>query len=214
MCNNLFKILKYLLSIMFLLATFFAAGAEEAVSDLPSVRNKVYKGYYYFQTEESDSTLMLVMNPITVFPPERFKNKKQEQFYWRTVRDVKKALPYAKLIMATLIETYEYIETLPTKEEREAHLKRMEHDVFEQYKPQLKRFSSRQARVLVKLIYRETNQPSYDIIKAFLGGLRATFWQVFGSMFGVSLKADWNPEKDKNDAIIDRISTLVEQGAL
>jgi hypothetical protein len=214
LCNNLFKILKYLLSIMFLLATFFAAGAEEAVSDLPSVRNKVYKGYYYFQTEESDSTLMLVMNPITVFPPERFKNKKQEQFYWRTVRDVKKALPYAKLIMATLIETYEYIETLPTKEEREAHLKRMEHDVFEQYKPELKRFSSRQARVLVKLIYRETNQPSYDIIKAFLGGFRATFWQVFGSMFGVSLKADWNPEKDKNDAIIDRISTLVEQGAL
>ena len=214
MCNNLFKILKYLLSIMFLLATIFAAGAEETVSDLPSVRNKVYKGYYYFQTEESDSTLMLVMNPITVFPPERFKNKKQEQFYWRTVRDVKKALPYAKLIMATLIETYEYIETLPTKEEREAHLKRMEHDVFEQYKPELKRFSSRQARVLVKLIYRETNQPSYDIIKAFLGGFRAPFWQVFGSMFGVSLKADWNPEKDKNDAIIDRISTLVEQGAL
>ena len=65
---------------------------------------------------------MLVMNPVTVFPPLKFKNKKQEQFYWRTVRDVKKTLPYAKLICATLLESYEYIETLPTQKEREEYL--------------------------------------------------------------------------------------------
>ena len=77
-------------------------------------------------TEEGDTVLMLVMNPVTVFPPLKFKNKKQEQFYWRTVRDVKKTLPYAKLICATLLETYEYIETFPTQKEREEYLKRME----------------------------------------------------------------------------------------
>lgn len=188
--------------------------AQDLPDGLPSVRNKVYKGYYYFRTEDSDSTLMLVMNPITCFPPEVFKNKKQEQYYWRMVRDVRKALPYAKLIAATLIETYEYIETLPTKKEREAHLKRMEKEVFDQYKPELKRFSRGQARILVKLIYRETNQPSYNIIKAFLGGFRATFWQAFGKIFGVSLKANWKPDSDPQDAMIERIATRIEQGAL
>ena len=179
------------------------------------MQNKVYKGYYFFHTDEDgDSTLMLVLNPITCFPPERFKNKKAEEFYWRTVRDVKKALPYAKLISATLIETYEYIETLPTKKEREAHMKRMEDELFRQYKPELKRFSRRQAKVLVKLIYRETNQPSYSIIKAFLGSFRAAVWQGFGKIFGVSLKADWRPETDENDAMLERIATRVEQGAL
>ena len=157
---------------------------------------------------------MLVLNPITCFPEEKFKNKKQEEFYWRTVRDVKKALPYAKLIAATLIETYEYIETLPTKEEREDHLKAMEDALFKQYKPELKRFSRRQARILVKLIYRETNQPTYGIIKAFLGGFRATFWQAFGKLFGVSLKADWKPDKDPDDAMIERICIRIEQGTL
>ncbi len=208
--------MKHLLGILFLLVGSIAAHAQNADElSLPSVRNKVYKGYYFFHTDEDgDSTLMLVLNPITCFPSERFKNKKAEEFYWRTVRDVKKALPYAKLISATLIETYEYIETLPTKKEREAHMKRMEDELFRQYKPELKRFSRRQAKVLVKLIYRETNQPSYNIIKAFLGSFRATIWQGFGKIFGVSLKADWRPESDDNDAMLERIATRVEQGAL
>ena len=207
--------MKHLLGILFLLIASLAYAQNTDVVSLRSVQNKVYKGYYFFHTDEDgDSTLMLVLNPITCFPPERFKNKKAEEFYWRTVRDVKKALPYAKLISATLIETYEYIETLPTKKEREAHMKRMEDELFRQYKPELKRFSRRQAKVLVKLIYRETNQPSYSIIKAFLGSFRAAVWQGFGKIFGVSLKADWRPETDENDAMLERIATRVEQGAL
>lgn len=206
--------MKFLTFILFFCLIFPALSQEEA-SELPNVQNKTYKGYYYFHTvEDGDSTLMLVLNPITCFPEEKFKNKKQEEFYWRTVRDVKKALPYAKLIAATLIETYEYIETLPTKEEREDHLKAMEDALFKQYKPELKRFSRRQARILVKLIYRETNQPTYGIIKAFLGGFRATFWQAFGKLFGVSLKAEWKPDKDHNDAMIERICIRIEQGTL
>ena len=207
--------MKHLLGILFLLIASLAYAQNTDVVSLPSVQNKVYKGYYFFHTDEDgDSTLMLVLNQITCFPPARFKNKKAEEFYWRTVRDVKKALPYAKLISATLIETYEYIETLPTKKEREAHMKRMEDELFRQYKPELKRFSRRQAKVLVKLIYRETNQPSYSIIKAFLGSFRAAVWQGFGRIFGVSLKADWRPETDENDAMLERIATRVEQGAL
>lgn len=161
-----------------------------------------------------DTLFHVILRPITVFPELKFKNKKQEEFYWRTVRDVKKALPYAKLICRTLTETYEYIETLPDTKAREKHLKEMEKEVFEQYKPELKKFTKSQARVLVKLIQRETNQSSYEIIKAFLGSFRAGFWQTFGKMFGVSLKGQYNPKKDENDAIIERICIEVEQGTL
>ena len=130
------------------------------------------------------------------------------------MRNVKLTLPYAKLIAETLVETYEYIETFPTQKEREAYLKSMEKALFEQYKPTLKKFSKTQARLLVKLIQRETNQSSYDIVKAFLGGFRATFWQGFGKLFGVSLKSRYNPEKDHEDATIERIATAVEEGLL
>lgn len=175
---------------------------------------KVFRGKYHTVTPEGDTVLVVIFNEITVYPPFKFKNKKQEQYYWRTVRDVKKALPYAKLICETLVETYEYIETFPTQKEREKYLKEMESAIFEQYKPVLKKFTKNQAKVLVKLIQRETNQSSYDILKAFLGSFRATFWQGFSRLFGVNLKARYSPSTNADDALLDRISTLVEQGQL
>ena len=174
----------------------------------------VFRGRYHKVTEEGDTVLVVVFNEITVFPELKFKNKKEQEFYWKTVRDVKKALPYAKLICETLLETYEYIETFPTQEERERYLKEMESSVFNQYKPALKRFSRNQARMLVKLIQRETDQSGYDILKAFLGSFRATFWQGFGKLFGVNLKGDYRPDSDENDAIIERVVIAVEQGQL
>jgi len=187
----------------------------KALPDEPGTgRRPVFRGKYHFVTEDGDTALMLVFNEITVFPPLKFKNKKEREFYWRTVRDVRRTLPYAKLICATLIETYEYIETFPTQEERERYLKEMEKALFKQYKPVLKRFTKGQANVLVKLIQRETNQSGYDIVKAFLGSFRATFWQGFGRLFGVNLKGKYRPEKDRKDAIIEQIAVAIEQGSL
>lgn len=185
-----------------------------AVGGRNSLMRKVYRGKYHTVSAEGDTVLVLVFNEITVFPPLKFKNKKQEEFYWRTVRDVRKALPYARLITETLLETYEYIETLPTQQERERYLKQMEGAVFEQYKPALKKFTKSQAKMLVKLIRRQTDQSGYDILKAFLGSFRATFWQGFGRLFGVNLKGDYRPDKNSDDAIIERVATLIEQGQL
>ncbi len=196
--------------------------AAQVVTDLPSPeeiearggRKRALEGYYFFPGEDGEDCLMLVLSDVTVFPPLKFKNKKEEEFYWKTVRDVRKTLPYAKLICETLIETYEYIETFPTQKEREEHLKKMEGAVFEQYKPVLKKFTKSQAQMLIKLINRETNQSSYSILKAFLGSFRAGFWQTFGRFFGVNLKTSYRPDKDRKDAIIERVACLVELGQL
>lgn len=173
-----------------------------------------YRGFNWRVDENGDSIIVFYLRNITVFPPEHFKNKKDEEYYWRTVRDVKLTLPYARLIAETLIETYEYIETFPTQKEREDYLKSMEKALFEQYKPILKRFSKRQAKVLLKLIQRQTHQSGYEIVKAFLGSFRATFWQGFGKLFGVSLKSTFDPKKDASDATLDRIARRVEEGTL
>ena len=180
----------------------------------PNPRQRPVEGRYHFVTEAGDTALMVVLNNITVFPTLKFKNKKQEEFYWRTVRDVKRTLPYSKLIAETLLETYEYIETFPTQKEREQYLSQMEKEIFAQYKPELKRFTKSQGKMLVKLINRETNQSSYSILKAFLGTFRAGFWQTFGHFFGVNLKSSYRPDKNKEDAIIERVCILVEEGAL
>lgn len=162
-------------------------------------------------TEYGDTATLIITRPVYCFPKRVFKNKKEKEYYWKNVRDVKKVLPYAKLVHNALIETYEYIQTLPEKE-RNKHLKRMEKELFEEYKPVLKNFTYNQARLLIRLIDRECNQSSYQLIKAFLGGFRATFWQTFGSMFGVSLRKEWEP--DGKDKILEEIVILVENGQL
>ena len=202
------------LLVIFLVA--IAALNVFAIEDTQELRLKVkaYEGYTHIVDEYGDTCRMTYIKNITVYPPMKFKNKKEEDFYWRTVRDVKKTLPYAKLAFSTLCETYEYIQTIPDKKMREKHLKRLEKDIFEQYKPAVKSMTKGQGKVMLKLINRETDQTSFNIVKAFLGSFRAGFWQTFGRFFGVNMRAGFNPKKNKEDAIIDRIATLVEQGAL
>lgn len=207
------KLRALILTLMAAVALGVAA-RQRTIEDPGPAHDPWYEGYSYRIDEEGDTILVLYLHDVTCFPPMRFKNKKEEEEYWRTVRNVKITLPYAKLIAETLVETYEYIETFPTKKEREAYLKKMEKSLFAEYKPILRKLSRRQAKMLVKLVQRETNQRSYDIVKAFLGGFRASFWQGFGKLFGVSLKSEFNPSKNKEDATLDRIATRVEQGTL
>ena len=198
-------------------AIALTARAQESVGAMtvPSALQQVYAGMYHFVEPETGDTLaMLVFNPITIFPAEKFKNKKEEEFYWKTVRDVKRALPYAKLIGATLLETYEYRETYPTQKQKQEYLKQFEKEIFKQYKPEMKKMTKSQGKMLIKLINRETNQKSYSIVKAFLGTFRAGFWQTFGRFFGVNLRQGYHPEKDKTDAMIERICVRVELGVL
>ena len=206
--------IRVLLITMLALLPLTAAAQSAEPELLPPVHRDPYRGYSWRLDEDGDSVFVLHLQEITVYPPERFRNARDEEYYWRTVRDVKLTLPYAKLIAETLIETYEYIETLPTQREREQYLKDMESSLFEQYKPVLRRFSKRQAKTLIKLIQRETHQTSYEIVRAFLGSFRATFWQGFGRMFGVSLKTKFQPDKDKTDAVLDRIARRVEEGTI
>ena len=204
---------------VFLILALVGAGGMAASETPPPMQNprikvQAYTGYYHFVDQYGDTVRMTLIREIVVYPPLKFKNRKQEEFYWRTVRDVRRTLPYAKLAFQALCETYEYIQTIPDKKKREAHLKTLEKDIFEQYKPVIKGFTKGQGKILLKLINRETDQTSFNIVKAFLGTFRAGFWQTFGRFFGMNMKAGFHPEKNKEDAIIDRIATLIEQGAL
>ena len=210
--------MKHLLTLILLTLACWAACAQETVTideSRLSVFRDVYHGMYHdIDPLTGDTTMWIVMNPVIVYPNERFRNKKDEEFYWKTVRDVKKTLPYAKLINRTLQETYEYLQTFDTKKEKDAYLKKFEKQLYAQYKPIMKKFTKNQGKIMIKLVNRETNQNSYSIVKAFMGTFRAGFWQTFGRFFGVNLKAEYRPQKDKNDALIERICVRVEQGLL
>lgn len=205
------------IALLFLLLSPLASeawGQDAGGVALPSVRKRAIAKWGYVIGAKGDTIYKVIMSNITIYPPESFGSKEEEEIYWRTVRDVRKTLPYAKLINRTLQETYEYIETFSTQKEKEDYLKRFEKEVFNQYKPEMKKLTKNQGKTLIKLINRETNQKSYYIIKAFMGTFRAGFWHTFGRFFGVNMKDGYSPGSNRNDALIERICVRLEQGAL
>lgn len=174
--------------------------------------NTLPEGIYKAYLEGKDTIPIINLQEVFIYPQIKFKNKREQARYNKLVRDIKRTLPYAKLVYATLIETYEYIETLPNEKTKQEHLKRMEKELFKEYKPELKKLTFSQGKLLIKLIDRECNQSSYNLLKAFLGSFRAGFWNLFAGMFGASLKTEYDPEG--KDFMIERIVVLVENGLL
>ena len=174
--------------------------------------NTLPEGIYKAYLEGKDTIPIINLQEVFIYPQIKFKNKREQARYNKLVRDIKRTLPYAKLVYATLIETYEYIETLPNEKAKQEHLKRMEKELLKEYKPELKKLTFSQGKLLIKLIDRECNQSSYNLLKAFLGSFRAGFWNLFAGMFGASLKTEYDPEG--KDFMIERIVVLVENGLL
>ena len=161
---------------------------------------------------EGDSIQYMEMNNIYVYPMLTFKDKKQAKSYMRLVTNVKKVLPIAKEARQMLIETTEFLDMLPDEKSKEEHIKRVEDDIFRTYKPKMKKLTYSQGKLLIKLIDRECHSSSYDMIKAFMGPLRAGFWQVFAWGFGASLKKEYDPHGV--DRLTERVVLMVEAGQI
>lgn len=159
---------------------------------------------------DGDTIPDLRMPTLYVFKPIVFKNKKKQKEYNRLVRNVKRTLPIAKEVNRAIIETYEYLLTLPDEKSRQKHLQLVEKGLKQQYTPRLKKLTFSQGKLLIKLIDRETDSSSYELVKAFLGPFKAGFYQAFAAIFGASLKKEYHPEDE--DALIEQIVLQVESG--
>lgn len=210
---------KYIIFILFLSLGSEMASAQ-VISDIDNVPDdemppatnmeiKVMNSRVFFH---GDSIPAIIFPTFYKYPPMTFKNDKERDRYNRLVANVKRLLPLAKLAKYTVIETYDYLQTLPTKKEKAEHIKLVEDGLKKQYAPTLKRLSRSQGRLLVKLIDRECGQTGYNIAQAFIGSFKANIYQAMAFCFGNSLTKRYDPEGD--DRYTERVVRLVESGQL
>ena len=159
-----------------------------------------------------DSVLYVELNNIYVYPPLVFKDAQQQQAFNRLVYNVKKVLPIAKECNQIILETYDYLQTLPNKKAKDDHMKRVEIGIKKEYTPRMKKLTYAQGKLLIKLVYRECNSSSYNLIQAFLGPVRAGFYQVFAWSFHASLRKGYDPQGI--DRLTERVVLMVEAGEL
>ena len=161
---------------------------------------------------DGDTIPVVHLPNVYIYRPPSFDSRRQERFYWRNVRDVKKTLPIAREVRGIIVETYEYLLTIPDEKAREAHLSAVEKGMLAQYTPQMKKLTFRQGKMLIKLIDRECQQTGFELIKVFMGSFKANFYQAFAALFGASLKKEYDPEVE--DAELEEIIFWIDNGAL
>lgn len=188
-----------------MLPFFSGVGAQTTVPDSCARRLGM-------QVHGGDTVYFVFLHEVNVYPPLVFRNRKQEKFYWKTVRDVKKTLPYAKLIVQEMAYADTQLALLPPGRERRKWWRRFERQLFRKYEKDFRDMTASQGQMLMKLMDRESERTSYELIRQYRGKASADFWQFVARLFRNDLKEGYDGT-DK-DRIVERVITLVEAGQL
>lgn len=163
---------------------------------------------------DGDTVPSVELAEVVIYGKRIYPSQRKQRKYDKLTRNVVKMYPIALEVKAILVETYLYLQTLPDDKARDEHLEKVEKGVWDQYLPIMKQCTLAQGKILIKLIDRECNQTSFELIRAFIGGFKAKFYQTFASLFGASLKKEYDPANDNEDAMIEEIIWMIDNDML
>ncbi len=157
-----------------------------------------------------DTIITVRVKEIWVFPERKFSSKREQRYYSRYVAKVKKVYPLA-VEARVLIQKYEpQYYALHSQRDRRKLMKKLEQELLDQHKEELKKWSISDGKMLLKLINRETDRTAYTLIRDFRGDVSAVFWQGIARLFKNNLKDEYSP--DDEDKLLEEIVKKIESG--
>ena len=169
---------------------------------------------YIIQSVKRNGVTMpeIEIKGVTITANPRFVKKSDYRKYERLVNNIKRVYPYAIMVRIRLSKVNIDMRNLKGDKERREYIKSVEKDVFGEYEDDMRQMTITQGRLLIKLIDRETQNTSYDLIRAYRGKLTAAFWQGIARIFGTNLKEEYDAYGD--DAVIEMIIRDIDNGDL
>ena len=161
---------------------------------------------------DGDTVAMIDVNAVVIFPVTKFENRRQAVRYDKLVYNVKKVYPYAKLAGMKLNDFKKVLDTIPDEKRRKQFTKKAQKELENQFGDEIRNMTYSQGKILIKLIYRQTGNSSFDIVKELRGGFTAFIFQTLARIFGYDLKSGYDPNGD--DQAIERIVQMIESGAI
>ncbi len=149
---------------------------------------------------------------VTVVGRKGTARKTLYRRYDRLTYNLTKVYPYAVIVRQKLYQVNEELAAITDEKERRKYLRGVEEFVLGEYEDDMQNMTITQGRLLIKLIDRETQNTSYDLIKLYRGSLSAAFWQGIARIFGTNLKAEYDPYGE--DAMIEAIVQDIESGII
>ncbi len=158
-----------------------------------------------------DSIPHIYLEEIAIMPPPQFKSRRDARKYWRLVHNLKRVLPYARVVNTTIAEMEVNLSNTTTDKERRKLIKSVEDSLWIQYEPELRKMTITQGKLLFKLVDRESSETTYHWIEHYKGSLSAFFWQGVSRLFGSNLKTDFDPG-NPNDIMIEQLIKYIDLG--
>lgn len=190
------------LFILTVLLSLFALRVSSQSFDLIVVKARIMDG---------DTIPLMDLPQVNITGYIIFKSPADQRRFERLVRNVKKVYPYARLAGLKLNE-YDALMTGLTEKEQKKMLKRAEEELKKEFGGELKSLNFSQGKILLKLVDRETGDPTYQIVKDLRGSIAAFFWQNLSRLFGYNLKEKYDPEGKDRD--IENIVLMIENGTI
>ena len=150
--------------------------------------------------------------PVYIFPKLIFANEAEARRYYQIANNIKKVYPIAVDIARDVRLHTEHLDSLEEKRDRDQYMKKMEKELKQKYTPRCKKLTLTQGKLLIKLVDRQCEQTAFRLVRSYMGSFKATFYNTFASIFGASLKKEYDPEVD--DRITERCILLIESGQM
>jgi hypothetical protein len=177
--------MKNLILLLILIGLTPAVSAQDKSADSAVVLRKVYMDGDTFYVYSFDEFLL-----------KQFNSKEEQKEYLKLVRDVKKAMPYAKLAAFRLQMMDDNLNQLTSKRAKKKYIKATEDAIMDEFKSQLQKLTFSQGKLLIKLIHRETGNTTYEILKKYRGSASTMFYGIWAKMYDANINVEYDPIED------------------
>ncbi len=203
--------LRWILNIaLLLLMSLPVHGQDTVMHKVDSLPDKLY--IIENVTRDGETLPEIELEEISVVEKVGIRERFQWWRYKRLVHNVKRVYPYSLVVRQQFTEINDTLQKIKGDKERKQFLKDYESDLFGKYEDDIKHMTITQGRILIKLIDRETQNTSYELIRDYRGSISAFFWQGIARIFGSNLKAEYEPEG--KDYLIEKVIYEIENGRL
>lgn len=198
--------------VLFMVVLNVAGSAQSDTAAADTVQDRSY----LIQNVEREGVVLpeIAIKEVTVVgrPKKEEARKSEYRKYERLIYNLKKVYPYALTVRQKLDEVNGIMESMDSDKSRREYIKQFEKDVFSEFEDDIRNMTITQGRLLIKLIDRETQNTSYNLIREYRGGFTAAFWQGIARIFGTNLKEEYDPFGA--DALMEVIIYEIEAGML
>lgn len=199
------KYLIYILSFFALHGTFAQTISSKAVfskKELPATK-KV--DYLLLEKDSLQDMAAIDLDEVVLIGRYNFKDRKERHQYLILKRKTFKVWPYAVLASDRLQALRKRLGNIKTKSDKKRYTKIVQNYMEDEFKEELKKLTKTEGQILVKLMYRQTGETTFDVVKDLKSGWNAFWYNTTASLFNISLKEEFDPIQVKEDYMIEHI---------